>query len=110
MRGSRTEPITYVHDLTVQSQALFNIKDSNKEERERIVVRRFKFEEPRLEQIQDLENDFMRYFREDLHRRLLSPDFKKKAREMDKRREGKPGEARAALRRSVRDNGCVSIF
>lgn len=27
------------------------------------------------------------------------------AREMDKRREGRPGEARAALRRSVRDNG-----
>ncbi|KAK9131718.1 hypothetical protein Scep_011246 [Stephania cephalantha] len=77
IRGSRTEPITSVHDLAVQSQALFNIKDSNKEERERIVVRRFKFEEPRLEQIQDLENDFMRYFREDLHKRLLSPDFKK---------------------------------
>lgn len=30
------------------------------------------------------------------------------AREMDKRKEGKPGEARAALRRSVRENGCVS--
>lgn len=29
------------------------------------------------------------------------------AREMDKRKEGKPGEARAALRRSVRDNGSV---
>lgn len=28
---------------------------------------------------------------------------------MDKRREGKPGEARAALRRSVRDNGYVFI-
>ena len=27
---------------------------------------------------------------------------------MDKRKEGKPGEARAALRRSVRENGCVS--
>lgn len=26
---------------------------------------------------------------------------------MDKRKEGKPGEARAALRRSVRDNGSV---
>ncbi|KAK9112227.1 hypothetical protein Scep_019746 [Stephania cephalantha] len=46
--------------------------------RERIVVRRFKFEEPRLEQIQDLENGFMRYFREDLQRQLLSSDFKKK--------------------------------
>ncbi|KAK9094962.1 hypothetical protein Scep_026431 [Stephania cephalantha] len=83
MRGSRTEPITSVHDLAVQSHALFNIKDLNK-------------------------NDFMRYFREDLHRRLLSPDFKKKAREMDKRREGKPREARSALRQSVRDNGLSS--
>lgn len=27
------------------------------------------------------------------------------AREMEKRKEGRPGEARAALRRSVRDNG-----
>ncbi|KAK9143761.1 hypothetical protein Syun_013161 [Stephania yunnanensis] len=51
-----TESITSVHDLAVQSQALFNIKNSNKEERDRIVVRRFKFEEPRLEQIQDLED------------------------------------------------------
>ena len=77
------------------------------DERERLVVRRFKFEEPRIEQIQDLEvypfrcsgmvscyansflnlthsciifcqqNDLMKYFREDLHRRLLSMDFKK---------------------------------
>ncbi|KAK9148584.1 hypothetical protein Scep_007341 [Stephania cephalantha] len=84
MRGSRIEPITSVHVLAVQSQALFNIKDSNK-------------------------NDFMMYFREDLHRWLLSPDFKKKAREMDNRREGKPGEARAALRRSVRDNGARKV-
>lgn len=29
---------------------------------------------------------------------------------MDKRKEGKPGEARAALRRSVRENGCVSAL
>ena len=65
----------------MQSQALLNIKDSNKvyldnvynfkainfiyviiiwsvnvqEDRERMVVRRFKFEEMRIEQIQDLE-------------------------------------------------------
>lgn len=32
------------------------------------------------------------------------------AREMEKRKEGRPGEARAALRRSVRENGYVSIF
>lgn len=36
---------------------------------------------------------------------LTVHDFQ--AREMDKRKEGKPGEARAALRRSVRENGCV---
>eukprot|EP01018_Ginkgo_biloba_P037454 Gb_11679 [translate_table: standard] len=35
---------------------------------------------------------------------MLDDKFKWKAREMDKRKEGKPGEARAALRRSVRDN------
>ncbi|KAI4351479.1 hypothetical protein L6164_005845 [Bauhinia variegata] len=76
-KGTRSEPIVSVQDIAVQSQALLNIKDSNKEERERMVVRRFKFEEPRTEQIQDLENDMMKYFREDLHRRLLSSDFKK---------------------------------
>jgi hypothetical protein len=31
------------------------------------------------------------------------------AREMDKRREGRPGDARAALRRSVRENGFVFV-
>ncbi|KAK1424197.1 hypothetical protein QVD17_19518 [Tagetes erecta] len=66
-----------VQDINIQSQALLNVRDSNKDERERIVVRRFKFEELRLEQIQDLENDLMKFFREDLHRRLLSTDFKK---------------------------------
>ncbi|KAL5568082.1 hypothetical protein UlMin_024657 [Ulmus minor] len=76
-KSSRPESIMSVQDIAVQSQALINVKDSNKEERERYVVRRFKFEELRLEQIQDLENDMMKYFREDLHRRLLSTDFKK---------------------------------
>ncbi|XP_057463028.1 protein MOR1-like isoform X2 [Actinidia eriantha] len=76
-KGPRAESIMSVQDITIQSQALLNVKDSNKDERERLVVRRFKFEEPRIEQIQDLENDLMKYFREDLHRRLLSMDFKK---------------------------------
>ncbi|KAK9267215.1 hypothetical protein L1049_009635 [Liquidambar formosana] len=76
-KGSRPDSIMSVHDIAVQSQALLNVKDSNKEDRERTVVRRFKFEELRIEQIQDLENDLMKYFREDLHRRLLSSDFKK---------------------------------
>ncbi|KAK6149887.1 hypothetical protein DH2020_017412 [Rehmannia glutinosa] len=76
-KGSRQESIMSVQDINIQSQALLNVKDSNKDDRERMVVRRFKFEELRLEQIQDLENDVMKYFREDLHRRLLSTDFKK---------------------------------
>ncbi|KAL6992610.1 Protein MICROTUBULE ORGANIZATION 1 [Sarracenia purpurea var. burkii] len=76
-KGLRAESIMSVQDITIQSQALLNVKDSNKDERERLVVRKFKFEELRLEQIQDLENDLMKYFREDLHRRLLSTDFKK---------------------------------
>ncbi|KAI7734056.1 hypothetical protein M8C21_015036, partial [Ambrosia artemisiifolia] len=42
------------HGALLDSQALLNVRDSNKDERERIVVRRFKFEELRLEQIQDL--------------------------------------------------------
>ncbi|XP_061370607.1 protein MOR1 [Gastrolobium bilobum] len=75
-KGTKSESIS-VQDIAVQSQALLNIKDSNKEDRERMVVRRFKFEDPRIEQIQDLEIDMMKYFREDLHRRLLSTDFKK---------------------------------
>ncbi|XP_059659280.1 protein MOR1-like [Cornus florida] len=76
-KGSRPESILSVQDMTIQSQPLLNVKDSNKDDRERMVIRRFKFEEPRLEQIQELENDLMKYFREDLHRRLLSTDFKK---------------------------------
>ncbi|KAH6829059.1 ARM repeat superfamily protein [Perilla frutescens var. hirtella] len=76
-KGSRQESIMSVQDINIQSQALINVKDSNKDDRERLVVRRFKFEELRIEQIQDLENDVMKYFREDLHRRLLSADFKK---------------------------------
>lgn len=39
---------------------------------------------------------------------LKSPHLQ--TREMEKRKEGKPGEARAALRRSVRENGCVFCY
>ncbi|XVF26272.1 hypothetical protein REPUB_Repub14bG0001500 [Reevesia pubescens] len=77
-KGLRPETMLSVQDIAVQSQALLNVKDSNKVERERMVVaRKFKFEELRSEQIQDLENDMVKYFREDLHRRLLSTEFKK---------------------------------
>ncbi|XP_074307660.1 protein MOR1-like isoform X2 [Silene latifolia] len=76
-RSSRAESILSVHDIAIQTQPVLNVKDSNKEDRERLVVRRFKFEEPRLEQIQDLESWIMRYFREDLSKRLLTADFKR---------------------------------
>lgn len=90
IKGAKSEPIS-VQDIAAQTQALLNIKDSNKvlltevftqhhfkfskdvclncqlscmqEDRERLVVRRFKFEDPRIEQIQDLEVDL---FFEDL--------------------------------------------
>ncbi|KAK8641657.1 hypothetical protein V6N13_011041 [Hibiscus sabdariffa] len=75
-KGLKPDALLPVQCISVQSQALLNVKDSNKEERERL-VRRAKFEELRIEQIQELENDIMKYFREDLHRRLLSTDFKK---------------------------------
>lgn len=55
-----------VHDICIQSQPLLNIKDSNKEAREKMVVCCFKFEEPHSEEIQDLETGLAKYFREDL--------------------------------------------
>ncbi|XP_019170142.1 PREDICTED: protein MOR1-like [Ipomoea nil] len=76
-KSSRQESNVSIQDISILSQALINVKDSNKDERERIVARRFKFEELRLDQIQDLESDLMKYLREDLHKRLLSTDFKK---------------------------------
>ncbi|XP_057847026.2 protein MOR1 isoform X2 [Cryptomeria japonica] len=77
VKVSKQAAAVAAQDLAVQGQALFNLKDSNKEDRVRLIPRKHKFEEPRPEQIQEIENDVMRYFREDLHRRLLSPDFKK---------------------------------
>ncbi|CAM6047665.1 unnamed protein product [Sphagnum compactum] len=65
-------------DIALQGQALFNLKDSRKGDRERAGFRKFKFEDAgRREQPQDVEVDMVKYFREDLHRKLLSPDFKK---------------------------------
>ncbi|XP_039050349.1 protein MOR1-like isoform X4 [Hibiscus syriacus] len=75
-KGLKPDTLLPVQGISVQPQALLNVKDSNKEERERM-VRRSKFEELRVEQIQELESDMMKYFREDLHRRMLSTDFKK---------------------------------
>ncbi|KAM0898362.1 hypothetical protein ACQ4PT_021964 [Festuca glaucescens] len=63
---------------SLQSQALFNIKDSNKEDRERrVLVRKFKFEEPRREQIDELKVDLFKHFREDVSLRLWNSDFKR---------------------------------
>ncbi|KAL6853776.1 hypothetical protein ACP4OV_019805 [Aristida adscensionis] len=63
---------------STQSQALFNIRDSNKEERERrVLVRKFKFEEPRREQIDELKIDLFKHFREDVSLRLWNSDFKR---------------------------------
>ncbi|XP_068645428.1 protein MOR1-like isoform X2 [Aristolochia californica] len=86
-----------LEDLAVQSQALFNIKDSNKEDRERLTVKRYKFEELRFDQIQDLENDLMKYFREDLHRRLLSTDFKKQVEGLDLLQKALPSNAKEII-------------
>ncbi|VFQ82754.1 unnamed protein product [Cuscuta campestris] len=55
VKSSRQESLISSLGIGLQSHALINIKDSNKDERERTVIRKFKFEEPRLEQIQDLE-------------------------------------------------------
>ncbi|KAK9098477.1 hypothetical protein Syun_025522 [Stephania yunnanensis] len=156
IRVSRTEPITSVHDLAVQSHAIFNIKDSNKVSNLRLYSRsRLKgwsccrrlfllasghnIEKMRekidgeirktalntlattyksLAYIQSSKhvtgvgNEIWRYVGKltDAQKSMLDDRFKWKAREMDKMREGKPGEARAALRRAVRDNGCVSNF
>lgn len=41
----------------------------------------------------------------DAQKSMLDDRFKWKVREMEKKKEGKPGEARAILRRSVRENG-----
>ncbi|PKI69294.1 hypothetical protein CRG98_010295 [Punica granatum] len=54
-KGTKSDLMLSVQDIAVQSQALLSVKDSVKEDRERMVVRRFKFEELRIEQIQDLE-------------------------------------------------------
>ncbi|KAG6392937.1 hypothetical protein SASPL_147166 [Salvia splendens] len=62
-KGSRQESIMSVQDINIQSHVLISLKDSKKVGadlffraiRERIIVRRFKFEELRIEEIQDLE-------------------------------------------------------
>ncbi|KAL2612993.1 hypothetical protein R1flu_024685 [Riccia fluitans] len=66
-----------VADAAQQGHPLFHLKDCNKEDREKILSRRPKFEDQKGEQIQDVEGDLVKYFREDVQRRLLSPDFKK---------------------------------
>ncbi|KAK9142852.1 hypothetical protein Syun_012252 [Stephania yunnanensis] len=107
IRGSRTEPITSVHDLAVQSQALFNIKDSNKVSNLRLYSRsRLKgWSCCRSKHVTGSGDEIWRYVGKltDAQKSMLDDRFKWKAKEMDKRRECKPGEARTALRRSGLD-------
>ncbi|KAI5081631.1 hypothetical protein GOP47_0001374 [Adiantum capillus-veneris] len=84
-------------DAAVQGQALFNLKDSNKEERERSISRKLKFEEPRLEQVQEIESDLVKYFREDLHWRMLSPDFRKQVDGLDMLQKAVPDHAKEMI-------------
>ncbi|KAG0567085.1 hypothetical protein KC19_7G108600 [Ceratodon purpureus] len=66
------------YDSQMQGQALFNLKDSHKAERERLNSRKYKFDDAaRREQPHDIEVDIVKFFREDLQKKLLSPDFKK---------------------------------
>ncbi|KAJ3669121.1 hypothetical protein LUZ60_011071 [Juncus effusus] len=75
MRNSGS--INSLQDLAVQSGPLFNISNSNKEKRERSFAHKFKFDDIRPEQLQQLENDILKHVREDVSQRLLSKDFKK---------------------------------
>ncbi|KAG0602469.1 hypothetical protein M758_10G016500 [Ceratodon purpureus] len=66
------------YDTQMQGQVLFNLKDSHKAERERLNFRKYKFDDAaRREQPHDIEADIAKFFREDLQKKLISPDFKK---------------------------------
>lgn len=41
MKGSRAEPVIPVQDIAVQSQALLNVKDSNKVSRKFLIAEAF---------------------------------------------------------------------
>ncbi|XP_027924008.1 protein MOR1-like [Vigna unguiculata] len=86
-----------VQDTVVRSQSLLNIKHSNKEERERRVLQRSKFEDQRAKQIQDLKSDMMKYFREDLCRRLLSADFRKQVEGLEMLQKALPSIAKEVI-------------
>ncbi|CAM6101171.1 unnamed protein product [Calypogeia fissa] len=96
----KADAVAAALDASVQGQALLNLRDCHKEEREKPTIRRGKFEEPRDDQIQDVENDLVKFFREDVHRRLLSPDFRKQVEGVD------------ILQRSIPENlkGLIEVF
>ncbi|XP_024396661.1 protein MOR1 [Physcomitrium patens] len=72
------------YESQMQGQALFNLKDSHKSERERLNARKYKFDDAaRREQPHDIEVDIVKFFREDLQKKLLSPDFKKQIEGLD---------------------------
>lgn len=54
VKVSKQAAAVAAQDLAVQGQALFNLKDSNKEERVRLIPRKHKFEEPRLSKFKKL--------------------------------------------------------
>ncbi|GBG84830.1 hypothetical protein CBR_g39205 [Chara braunii] len=91
VRGARGAPASTARkqvsadaarDAALQSEPLFVANDL-KDDRERKCPRKIKFEDPRPEQVADLEQLMAPFFRDDLHRRLFSPDFKKQVEGLD---------------------------
>ncbi|CAI7892594.1 unnamed protein product [Closterium sp. NIES-54] len=66
-----------LQEAALQNEPLFNLRESIKEERDRSPRGiKVKYEDPRPEQLQELEADVAKIFREDLLQRMFSKDFK----------------------------------
>ncbi|CAI5997789.1 unnamed protein product [Closterium sp. NIES-65] len=66
-----------LQEAALQNEPLFNLRESIKEERDRSPRGiKVKYEDPRPEQLQELEADVAKIFREDLVQRMFSKDFK----------------------------------
>lgn len=74
---SKAEGTSSFRKAFMNSHDLFNIKNSKKEDRLRLVIHRYKFQEPGAEKIRGVEIDLKNFFNRDLHEQLLSADFKK---------------------------------
>ncbi|CAI5931170.1 unnamed protein product [Closterium sp. NIES-64] len=71
-----------LQEAALQNEPLFNLRESIKEERDRSPRGiKVKYEDPRPEQLQELEADVAKIFREDLVQRMFSKDFKQHAME-----------------------------